>query len=358
MKSMRSLFTTLLLVPSMVLTANTMPTIQSQIDAAVAAGARQVKIQPGTYHASSALSLNNLSGLDIDATGVTLILSKLTTALQISGCRDLTIRGLTIDYDPLPMTQGTIVGFGPKREWTDVKIHQGYPDPTFLADGWAFIWTSDKTTRLHKPGTGNRGNKSITSQGDGVWRIAHGGPMNDTAEIGDFLRIPQKVESHGALVVGRCTNLTLIGVTFFSAPYHFCTSFRWCDGVTLQSCRIVPGPPPPGATEARLFSSVGDGFNFSGITGGLRIEDCETDSTGDDGIMVMNTRQAVIADNVITGAFTAGPMPAFFDFSGLPDDATALTAEERDKLKRPQDAIFVYRSEDVTLAGNSVEEAP
>jgi hypothetical protein len=75
-------------------------------------------------------------------------------------------------------------------------------------------------------------------------------------------------------------------------------------------------------------------------------------------IMVMNTRQAVIADNVITGAFTAGPMPAFFDFSGLPDDATALTAEERDKLKRPQDAIFVYRSEDVTLAGNSVEEAP
>jgi hypothetical protein len=264
----------------------TSPTIAEQIDAAVAAGARQVKIQPGTYHASSALSLNNLSGLDIDATGATLILSKLTTALRISGCSDLTIRGLTIDYDPLPMTQGTIVGFGPNREWTDVKIHQGYPDPTFLADGWAFIWTSDKTTRLHKPGTGNRANKSITSQGDGVWRIAHGGPMNDTAEIGDFLRIPQKVESHGAIGVRLCTNLTLIGVTVFSAPYHFGTEFRWCHGVTLRSCRIVPGPPPSGATEARLFSAVGDGFNFRGITGGLRIEDCETDSTGDDGIPV------------------------------------------------------------------------
>ncbi len=46
------------------------------------------------------------------------------------------------------------------------------------------------------------------------------------------------------------------------------------------------GAKPAGATEAWLFSSVGAGFNFSGITVGLSIEDCETNSTGDDGIAV------------------------------------------------------------------------
>lgn len=76
------------------------------------------------------------------------------------------------------------------------------------------------------------------------------------------------------------------------------------------------------------------------------------------GIMVMNTRRAVITGNAIVGAFAAGPMPAFYDFSNLPDDASALGAEERERLKRPQDAIFVYRSEDITLGDNSVGQAP
>jgi len=289
------------------------PTIKDQIDAAVASGANHVKINPGTYNATSGVSLHFINGLDIDATGVTLILSSLTPAVRLYACHDLTIRGLTIDYDPLPMTQGTIVGFGPKREWTDVKIHRGYPDPTFLTDGWGFMWTSDKNTRLIKPGSANRANRGITNMGDGVWRIDNGGPVNDTAEVGDFLRIPQKIKSPGALDVAMCTNLTLIGMTFFSSPYHFCTAFRWCHGVTLKSCRIVPGPPPAGATEARLFSSVGDGFNFSGITGGLRIEDCETDSTGDDGIAVYYSPIMVLqnAGQKVTVASESGGGPLF-----------------------------------------------
>lgn len=75
-------------------------------------------------------------------------------------------------------------------------------------------------------------------------------------------------------------------------------------------------------------------------------------------IMVMNTRQAVIADNTITSPFAAGERPAFHDFSALPDDAAALTVEQRAELKSPADAIFLYRSEDVTLQRNAVENAP
>lgn len=76
------------------------------------------------------------------------------------------------------------------------------------------------------------------------------------------------------------------------------------------------------------------------------------------GIMVMNTRRAVITDNTISSPFAAGEMPAFYDFSRMPDAAANLTPEQRTALKSPADAIFLYRSEDVTLKGNIVENAP
>jgi hypothetical protein len=266
--------------------------IQTQIDAAIAAGQKQVRIKPGTYHDmpphenAPHVMLRSIRGLDIDATEVTLVCSRLSRAVDIMQCSDLTVRGLTIDYAPLPMTQGTITGFGPMREWTDVRIHAGYPAPLALTNGWGFLWTSDANTRRIKPGTANRPNQSITEIGGGVWRVAHGVPIFDQAAIGDYLRIPQPVQKASALTAAQCTNLALVGVTVQSSPLHYATCFHWCHGVTLQSCRVVPARMPPGATEPRLFSSVGDGFNFVAITGGLRILDCETESTGDDGIAV------------------------------------------------------------------------
>ncbi|NBS79715.1 hypothetical protein EBS57_07905, partial [bacterium] len=275
--------------------ANPLPntaTIQAQIDAAVASGQSQVRIQPGVYTnivpvgSDPHLRLANLSNLDIDATDVTLVCSRMVRAIFIRDCTNVTLSGLTIDYVPLPMTQGTITGFGPSREWTDVRIHDGYPAPAALTNGWSFLWASDPLTRRIRPGMANRPNQSMTNMGGGVWRVAHGASFSDTAAVGDYLRIPQPVVDNTALVANRCSNLTLSNITLYSAPFHFGASFGWNDRLTLQSCRIVPGPTPPGATEPRLFSAVGDGFHFENTTGGLSILDCETDSTGDDGIAI------------------------------------------------------------------------
>ncbi|NBU50802.1 MAG: hypothetical protein EBS47_12130, partial [Betaproteobacteria bacterium] len=268
------------------------PSIQAQIEAAVAAGQGQVRIQPGVYTNIVPTGINphvQLAGirdLDIDATGVVLVGTRLCRALVLLDCTNVTLRGLTIDYAPLPMTQGTIEGFGPSREWTDVRIHPGYPSPGALTNGWGFLWASDPLTRRIKAGIANLPNLSTADLGGGLWRVTHGASFPDSATVGDHLRIPQPVIDNTALVVGRCSNLTLSHLTLHSSPFHFGTVFGWNDRLTLQSCRIVPGPTPAGATEPRLFSTVGDGFHFHNTTGGLSLLDCETDSTGDDGIAV------------------------------------------------------------------------
>jgi len=274
--------------------------ILDQIQAAVDRGEKRVRLSPGIYYSHTApkkihLTLKRLSDLEIDATGVTLIASNLVAALEIIHCRNLTLRGLTIDYDPLPMTQGAIVDFGTNREWTEIRIHPGYPEPTALEKGWGFLWTSDPVTRDLKPGTANRNNLRLENRGSGVWRVHHSRGIQDLAAKGDLLRIPQAVESASAVYAHFSTNLVLDGLTLLSSPYHFACAFQWLHGLTLRHCRVVPGPPPSGAKEPRIFSSVGDGFNTSAVTGHLIIEDCETDSTGDDGIPVYTEPMLVLA---------------------------------------------------------------
>ena len=75
-------------------------------------------------------------------------------------------------------------------------------------------------------------------------------------------------------------------------------------------------------------------------------------------IMVMNTRRATVADNRITAPFAAGEQPAFYDFSRLPQGADLLSEEQRTALRSPREAIFVFGSEEITLRGNTVEQAP
>ena len=269
--------------------------------------------QPKQAH----LILRNLHGLEIDARGVTLICSNLSSAVDMLYCRDVTVRGLTIDYDPLPTTQGTIVGFAPDRTWTDVRIHQGYPRPTISAancpKGQGFFWIHDRATRLLKPGTANRFVRDIIPQGDDIYRLDHGtAQYRDRAEVGDFIRIPQKYETATGIDILGCTNLTLTEVTLRSAPPHFGISARYCDGFTCRKVRVIPGPPPVGATEARLFSTIGDGINCGGITGRLVIEDCELDATGDDGIAIYSEPGLVLrADGGkrITASFSSAGQP-------------------------------------------------
>ena len=76
------------------------------------------------------------------------------STLQISDASHVTIRDLTIDYDPLPFTQGTISSFDRAAREIIVKVDPGYPDdPALLAtitDG--FFKVMDRRTRALKPG--------------------------------------------------------------------------------------------------------------------------------------------------------------------------------------------------------------
>lgn len=105
--------------------------LQGFIDRAIADGANTVVVPPGRYRVTPVdrqhLVLRDLQGVTIVADGVEMICTETTRALTIGNCRDVTIRGLTIDYDPLPFTQGRIIALSPDKKIHDIELLDGYP---------------------------------------------------------------------------------------------------------------------------------------------------------------------------------------------------------------------------------------
>jgi len=105
--------------------------LQGFVDKAIQAGRRPVIIPPGRYrvtpHRRQHLVLQDLADINIVAKGVEMICTETTRALTISNCRNVTLSGLTIDYDPLPYTQGRIVKLSENNTVHDIELFDGYP---------------------------------------------------------------------------------------------------------------------------------------------------------------------------------------------------------------------------------------
>jgi hypothetical protein len=42
-------------------------------------------------------------------------------------CTNVTLRGLAVDYDPLPFTQGKIIALATDKSWIEFEVAKGYP---------------------------------------------------------------------------------------------------------------------------------------------------------------------------------------------------------------------------------------
>ena len=275
--------------------------IQLQLDQALAQHAARFVIPPGTYRLTPEIPdhahivLKQAANFDLVANGVTILCETKNTALALWQCHNVTIEGLTIDYDPLPMTQGTITAITPGG--FDFKIDDGYSPLQYDGKGVGHIWVADAKTRLIKPGSANYGTdpKNIIHIGDNLYHFTRKSSFYGIAP-GDHIKFPQKLnlKSPHAVNLFNCQSVTFQNVTIESAP---CFGFvsTWGDGLVLDHVRVVPGPPPPGATEPRIFSSSADGINLENDRRGPIVRNCTVQSNGDDGIAVYNQPDTVLA---------------------------------------------------------------
>lgn len=332
--------------------------LQSFVDQALESGMKRIVIPPGRYRVKPQhnchLRLRDLENIQIIALDVEMVCTETTLALSIENCRNVTVQGLTIDYDPLPFTQGRIVAMAPDKSWLEFEIIDGFPENLEMR-----IEIFDRESEELKVET-RYDWQPFQTLGNRRYRVARGeahryDAKRDLEEIGDILVTNSKSAPNGqaahAIVSARCVNLVLEDIRLYASNCFSYLEYD-CDGTTYRQCSIERRPlaedlHPRGLK--RLRSSNADAFHSKHAVRGPQIIGCTAKYQGDDCVnicgeyyMVMASRENKI--RVISRHKTniaIGDTVELVSYTGERlDDAKVLAIEPNGKVN-PEEQTFL-----------------
>lgn len=280
--------------------------LRGYLDAQLSAGKKRIVVMPGLYvvgpRQGVCLSFKNLTNVDIVADGVEMDCAETSRAVNFVNCRNVRLKGLTIDYGPLPYTEARITALAPDRSWTEIEVIRGYPGLTMV-----------RGVEIYDPATGELRRETgswdtnFDELGHGRYRIfkpkgyrydAHW----DTEQAGDILvanhRSFNGTGDH-AVVADHCVGLKLEDVTLYASPAFGFLEYR-CDGSTYLHCKVDrrPQSADPVRRELRRFRSLNaDAFHSIDAIKGPAIIGCTAKFQGDDCVNIHGTYHMVMASH-------------------------------------------------------------
>jgi len=298
-------------------------TIQDRIDAALDKKTASVTIPPGTYNESLSnrhgkrdyIRLEGVSNFTVYAKNVTLKCTTLSRAITLKACNNVAIRGLIIDYDPVPFTQGEVLQLAPMKNehfgypWMDVQLDEGYPEPT---------WHEADRGLIHDPLTGNVKDRCtypnferIEQLRNRVYCFHHKSYAGIRGVApGDLLSVYNRSSmAWNTIGVDNCEFCLFEDVTLLSANSGWIISDRGSTATTYRRVKIIPGPKPPGATRPRLRAGHADGIHAMNSPIGPTIEACVMDGLGDDFVAIRGSFSFVLEDSTTQSVHLASGAP-------------------------------------------------
>ena len=215
-------------------------------------------------------------------------------------CRNVRVKGLTIDYDPLAYTEARIVALPPDKSFVEFEIIAGYPENTL-----------EQRIEIYDPATGELRrtdagwSDDFQPAGPHRYRIAkHKGyryrPEWDTEQVGDILVTTNKFPAHAgghAVELSQCVGLKLEDITLYTSP---CFGFleHACDGSTYLHCKIdrrAAADDPVQRGFPRMRSLTADAFHSDEALRGPAIIGCTAKFQGDDCVNIHGSYHFVMA---------------------------------------------------------------
>jgi hypothetical protein len=205
---------------------------------------------------------------------------------RFTGATNVTVSGLTLDYDTPPFSQGTVTSIDATGAVIDWTSDPGYPppDPELMSHKWGVV--IDRKTAAFKLGTASHiPVREMTAQGNGRWRFQ----LSRVADLkgvapGDAFVMRNGGEGHAICLVN--VQGALIQDVTVQAAASLAVAIVGCDGdlvVERMKVRRRPG-------SDRLVSANADGIHCQRVRGRLRVEGCSFEGMTDDG---MNTYDQV-----------------------------------------------------------------
>ncbi|MDR1284555.1 MAG: right-handed parallel beta-helix repeat-containing protein [Opitutaceae bacterium] len=355
--------------------------IRDAILAAVARGEREFTVPPGHYRVSAPkktdryiLTLDKTTNLTLNAAGATLVIEDFSGALQMRDCANITLRGLAIDYDPLPVVQAKIVEIN-SREKTILAEEEAGFELARLTPGLAsrrlgalqsLAVHDAKTRRMKDDGAafGIRSCEKNTDPSD----TKKNGLLKIVLNTYDALTIEQcgvatgdlvSMRGSGATVVTSldCRDMIFEDVTISGGP-----SMGIYERGTKTPTRYTRCHVARPANSPRLMSTGADAFHASMCERGPRYEECAVEGSGDDGYAVhgfldfvmsqddADARRVRVAPLLVTD-FAQGSELTFFRFPSFEKIGSARVVS----LTRTKDAALLKEARGLWKEASAVK---
>ena len=260
---------------------------QRIIEEGIARKCGEVKIPPGTYRCANPIAFNAVHGLTISGEGVRLVMTDpRKSGLVFHNCTGITLKGFSMDYDPLPFTQATVLSRNSDATEFEFEIHEGYRDFEVSGPlGFGFrAEVFDPKTMLWKiaPDCGPAEKRAISPR-RGRMKFAEAKPFIETD---DYLAFPSRERDFVATAVEfkHCSAIRLEDVTVLASPFGgvYCADM---DGENYFRYAVTRGPQD-GYGAPRLLSLSGDGLHYHGGRRGPIVERCDFSFMSDDSINI------------------------------------------------------------------------
>ncbi len=281
--------------------ADSGPAIRAAIAAAIASGdPAEVILGEGVYRIApapsteQAIPIQGARDLTIRGQGLAteLVITEPTAGgFTISNCERLTVKGLAIDYDPLPFTQGTVTAVDLEGRTFDLEIDEGYIEP----DHPSFAEAKAAWGLIIRPGEGERatqyGPHAIPAVGvervtGRTWRMSVDGEPTGysdpfvSSRMAPGNRYVNMARNYAAAVGADHSEATFEGITLYASPGLAFLAYL-CETVTVRDCHTTLRPD-----SGRLLSTNADGVHCRGARRGIVIEDCSFEGMSDDAINI------------------------------------------------------------------------
>jgi hypothetical protein len=221
-------------------------------------------------------SLAHVEGLTVQGEKAEFMMKGYGTLFAFNQCKNITVKGLTVDWDRPAFSQGTVIAATPNS--FDVQVETNFPVQGGEPVG-AFM-SYDPATRLPAGGGldvygGVERTELIRPQ---VLRVHLG--RHIPVPVGTLLVLRHSVYGAALLVFHRCADVQVSDVTVFTGPGMGLVG-SVSTNITLKNFNILRRPD-----SGRMMSTSADATHFGGCKGTIALEDCTFEGMGDDGVNV------------------------------------------------------------------------
>ncbi len=260
--------------------------LAADITRAAAAGEKRFVVPPGQYRfgpgGTESLAIRGAKDFEIDATGSTFWLYPFQRkdGILIDNCRNVTLKGVTVDYYPTPYSQGVVTEINGTEGYIAMRVDEGFSSPLDTPSKSANAKIVHFTPEGELLPSRLDWAKEVTATEDGQYRIYPRGGWAwkyDTGiKPGTRVALADRT-MRMAVNVANSEACRIQDVTIYASPHMAIIDHLGAGGNVYQNCRVIRRPE-----TRRLLACNADVFHAAGSVRGPTVERCEFSFAADD----------------------------------------------------------------------------